>query len=82
MKTALTIILAIAMITSLIACGAEAPAESSDTEPAKAEKPAKAEEPAKADEPADPVKGKKVGFINAGPDDYYAQFGKTLKAVA
>ena len=32
--------------------------------------------------PADPVKGKTIGFINAGPDDYYAQFGKTLKAVA
>ena len=31
---------------------------------------------------ADPVKGKTIGFINAGPDDYYAQFGKTLKAVA
>jgi len=28
------------------------------------------------------LKGKKIGFINAGPDDYYAQFGKTLKAVA
>lgn len=27
-------------------------------------------------------KGKKLGFINAGPDDYYAQFGKTLVAVA
>jgi len=31
---------------------------------------------------ADQVKGKKIGFINAGPDDYYAQFGKTLVAVA
>ena len=28
------------------------------------------------------TKGKKIGFINAGPDDYYAQFGQTLKAVA
>lgn len=27
-------------------------------------------------------KGKKIGFVNAGPDDYYAQFGKTLVAVA
>ncbi|MFZ4615971.1 MAG: sugar ABC transporter substrate-binding protein [Rectinemataceae bacterium] len=27
-------------------------------------------------------KGKKLGFVNAGPDDYYAQFGKTLVAVA
>ena len=31
---------------------------------------------------ADKQKGKKIGFINAGPDDYYAQFGKTLLAVA
>ena len=30
----------------------------------------------------DKVKGKKIGFVNAGPDDYYAQFGKTLVAVA
>ena len=35
-----------------------------------------------AEPAADPVKGKTIGFINAGPDDYYAQFGKTLKAVA
>ena len=28
------------------------------------------------------VAGKKIGFVNAGPDDYYAQFGKTLVAVA
>jgi ribose transport system substrate-binding protein len=26
--------------------------------------------------------GKTIGFVNAGPDDYYAQFGKTLTAVA
>jgi len=26
--------------------------------------------------------GKTIGFVNAGPDDYYAQFGKTLVAVA
>lgn len=39
--------------------------------------------PTAAPAPAgDPVKGKTIGFINAGPDDYYAQFGKTLKAVA
>jgi len=31
---------------------------------------------------ADAVTGKTVGFVNAGPDDYYAQFGKTLVAVA
>jgi ribose transport system substrate-binding protein len=31
---------------------------------------------------ADNVSGKTIGFVNAGPDDYYAQFGKTLVAVA
>jgi len=31
---------------------------------------------------ADAVAGKTIGFVNAGPDDYYAQFGKTLVAVA
>ncbi len=31
---------------------------------------------------ADQVSGKTIGFVNAGPDDYYAQFGKTLVAIA
>jgi ribose transport system substrate-binding protein len=26
--------------------------------------------------------GVKIGFVNAGPDDYYAQFGDTFKAIA
>jgi len=30
---------------------------------------------------ADNVIGKTVGFINAGPDDYYAQFGDAFKAI-
>jgi ABC-type sugar transport system substrate-binding protein len=32
--------------------------------------------------PVDKVTGKTVGFINAGPDDYYAQFGNAFKAIA
>ena len=28
------------------------------------------------------IAGKKIGFVNAGPDDYYAQFGDALVAVA
>jgi ribose transport system substrate-binding protein len=28
------------------------------------------------------LKGKKIGFVNAGPDDYYAQFGNAFKAMA
>lgn len=92
MKRALTIVLAIAMIVVFVACGNNNPASSTESaksaepakasEPAKAAESAKAAEPAKAAESADKVKGKKLGFINAGPDDYYAQFGKTLKAVA
>lgn len=31
--------------------------------------------------PVDNVTGKTVGFINAGPDDYYAQFGDAFKAI-
>ncbi len=71
-------VLLVVMVVSLVACNAPAPAASTPA----AQQPA-AEQPA-AEQPAaaDPVKGKTIGFINAGPDDYYAQFGKTLKAVA
>lgn len=31
---------------------------------------------------ATPVTGKVIGFVNAGPDDYYAQFGDSLVAIA
>jgi ribose transport system substrate-binding protein len=30
----------------------------------------------------DPIAGKSIGFVNAGPDDYYAQFGDAFKAIA
>lgn len=33
-------------------------------------------------EAASDLAGKKIGFVNAGPDDYYAQFGNTFKAIA
>jgi ribose transport system substrate-binding protein len=31
---------------------------------------------------ADVLKGKTIGFVNAGPDDYYAKVGSAIKAVA
>jgi ABC-type sugar transport system substrate-binding protein len=83
MKKFLAIFLALTMILGLAACAAtpaapEAPAE----EPAVAEEAAPVEEPAAAEEAVvDNVTGKVVYFINAGPDDYYAQFGDAFKAI-
>ena len=57
MKKLLVILLVVAMLVGIPACGAK-PAES-----------------------ADKAKGKVVYFINAGPDDYYAQFGNAFKAI-
>ncbi len=31
---------------------------------------------------SDAVKGKTIGFVNAGPDDYYAKVGSAIKAIA
>ena len=79
MNKVLALVLLVALAVSSIACSAPAaaPAAAATAAPAAA-KPTAA--PAAA--AADPLKGKTIGFINAGPDDYYAQFGKTLKAVA
>jgi ABC-type sugar transport system substrate-binding protein len=82
MKKFLAIFLALAMILGMAAC-AKTPAA-----PAAAEEPAVVEEAAPAEEavveeaaPVDNVTGKSVYFINAGPDDYYAQFGNAFKAI-
>jgi ribose transport system substrate-binding protein len=87
MKRVLTFVLAVTMIFVLVACGTNtpspAPTEAAKTaETVKGTEAAKVAETTQAPATVDPVKGKKIGFINAGPDDYYAQFGKTLKAVA
>ena len=66
-------ILALVLLASVLLSACAAPAAAPTTAPAAAPTTAQA---------ADPIKGKTIGFINAGPDDYYAQFGKTLKAVA
>ena len=53
MKKLLVILLVVAMLVGIAACGA----------------------------PADKTEGKLVYFINAGPDDYYAQFGDAFTAI-
>jgi len=76
MKKIIAILLALVMVFTLVACG---PAQ----EDAAAEEP-KAEEPVaevEMEEEVDNVTGKTVGFINAGPDDYYAQFGTAFKTI-
>ena len=78
MNKVLALIMVVAMVVGVAACAAPAPAPAPAAAPAAAATTA----PAAAAPAADPVKGKTIGFINAGPDDYYAQFGKTLKAVA
>lgn len=89
MKKILALLLAVVMLLAMVACAAKttettepateqtaAPAETT-TEPAAAEEtttdPAPVEEAAKTG-----LQGKKIGFINAGADDYYAAFGDAL----
>ena len=96
MNKVLSVVMVIAVLLGVVGCSATpaapaaptaAPAAPAATEapaaPAATEAPAA---PAATEVPAapaeDPVKGKTIGFINAGPDDYYAQFGDALKAIA
>lgn len=92
MKKIIALLLAVVMLLAMVACAAKTttPAAEPDEEPA-AQTPAaettapaeEAEEPAASEtEPEEPAKtglqGKKIGFINAGADDYYAAFGDAL----
>ena len=71
MKKLLAILMALAMLLGVAACAATPAAPA-----------APAEEPAAMEAaPVDNVTGKLVYFINAGPDDYYAQFGDAFKAI-
>lgn len=81
MNKVLAIVLVVVMAVVASACGG-APTAAPTAAPAAPAAQQPAAQPAAAKPAADPVKGKTIGFINAGPDDYYAQFGKTLKAVA
>lgn len=83
MKKTLVILLTLAMVFSLLACApavssapADKPSESASEE---SQAPADEQEPS---EEAGPLAGKKLAFINAGPDDYYAAFGNAFVAVA
>ena len=83
MKKFLAIFLALAMILGLAACAATPAApEAPAAEPAAVTEAPAAEPAAATEAPAvDNVTGKVVYFINAGPDDYYAQFGDAFKAI-
>lgn len=80
MNKALSVLLVIAVLLGVVGCAAPAPTAAPAA--AATQAPAAAATTAPAAPAADPVKGKTIGFINAGPDDYYAQFGDALKAIA
>ena len=80
----LALVMVIAVLVSACAPAAApttAPAAAPTTAPAAAPTTAPAAAPTTA--PAsDAVKGKTIGFVNAGPDDYYAKVGSAIKAIA
>lgn len=75
MKKFLALLLVMVMVFSMAACS------SSDD---KKEEGAKTENTfsSDSDEPLGSVEGLKIGFINAGPDDYYAAFGNGFITMA
>ncbi len=85
MKKTLVILLTLAIVFSLLACApapvTSTPADEPSESPAEQESQAPAENQEPSDE-AGPLAGKKLAFINAGPDDYYAAFGNAFVAVA
>src|SRR5450759_3565835 len=66
--------------TEAAAAATTAPAAPATTAPTEAAAPATTV-PAAAALSIDATKGKTIGFVNAGPDDYYAQVGSALKAI-
>lgn len=85
MNKVVSLVLVVAVLLGVVGCSAPAPAAPAAATQAPAAPAAATEAPAAAATTApaaDPVKGKTIGFINAGPDDYYAQFGDALKAIA
>ena len=75
------------MVLSLAACGGatdETTTAAPTTQPAETTDGDNGETPDEtttAPTDVDNVTGKTVGFVNAGPDDYYAQFGDAFKAI-
>ena len=81
-------ILALVLVTAVL-MSACAPAVAPTTAPVAAPTTAPAVAPTTAPEAApttapasDALKGKTIGFVNAGPDDYYAKVGSAVKAIA
>ena len=79
MKKLVTIFMALVMVLSLGACSSNAPAAESTAD---AETDAVNTAADKTANTAVDLKNKKLAFINAGPDDYYAAFGNAFTAVA
>ena len=77
MKKFVVILLAFVMVFTFAACN-QAPAQTATDEPMVEEAP---DVEVEMESEVDNVTGKTVGFINAGPDDYYAQFGDAFKAI-
>jgi ribose transport system substrate-binding protein len=78
MKKMVAIILTVILVLTLGGCAKEEPVEKAVEEAVKT--PEKAIDV--AEEVLELTAGKTIGFINAGPDDYYAQFGDAFKAIA
>lgn len=76
MKKIMVLFLALAMLVSLFA-GCAPEATTAPTQGTTATTQPTTAGPTTVDN----VTGKTVGFINAGPDDYYAQFGDAFKAI-
>ncbi len=89
MKKLVTMLLVLVMVVGLIGCAkTEEKATSTSTESKETqtkndeEKAEEVVETIAEEIEEDGLEGKVLGFINAGPDDYYAQFGDAFKAIA
>lgn len=88
MKKLVTMLLVLVMVVGLIGCAKTEEKKATSTSTESKETQTKNDEE-KAEEVVetiaeeieeDGLEGKVLGFINAGPDDYYAQFGDAFKA--
>ncbi len=80
MKKLATIFMVIIMVLSISACSSNVPVAETSTEAAVTESATTAA--ASTSNTVVDLKNKKLAFINAGPDDYYAAFGNAFTAVA
>ena len=83
MKKIGVLLLAVIMVFSLVACQTETPSTSESTAPSDDSSTVADDTTAEVSTDVSlDLSGKTLGFINAGPDDYYAAFGNALKALA